>query len=91
MNKKIITNTIENTTFELYTNGNKNSYQTIKMTNTKTGKTLENKVIAPVDFFTVINAITYHERLCDVIDDCSDTWAAEVLEDMIHEIANDGE
>ena len=87
---KICENTIENITFELYTNQNKKSYQQIRMTNQKGEYTIRN-IIAPVDFYTITTAIMTKTKLEEVIQDFQDTWAANSLEDMIKEITTGDE
>ena len=82
---KICENTIENITFELYTNQNKKSYQQIRMTNQKGEYTIRN-IIAPVDFYTITTAIMTKTKITELIQDFQDTWAANSLEDMIKEI-----
>lgn len=87
---KICENTIENITFELYTNQNKKSYQQIRMTNQKGEYTVRN-IIAPVDFYTITTAIMTRTKLEEVIQDFQDTWAANPLEDMIKELNQTGD
>ena len=82
---KICENTIENITFELYTNQNKKSYQQIRMTNQKGEYTIRN-IIAPVDFYTITTAIMTKTKITELIQEFQDTWAANSLEDMIKEI-----
>ena len=86
---KICENTIEMVKIELYSNGDKNSYQVIKMTNVNTGESLERKSIAPVDFYTIATAIMSEEYLCEFINYVWTTWSSGVLEDMIEELCND--
>lgn len=86
MKTKVCENQIENLKIELFTNGNKNSYQTLKITNTKNGETTEQKAVAPVDFFIVLNSIIYNERLTDVITDTEDTWRATLISGMIEKV-----
>lgn len=83
---KICENTIENLTFEIYTNNNKRAYQTLTITDTKYGTQKTTNLIAPVDFFTITSAILCETQLCDFIDAVGDTWSAKMLEDMINEI-----
>lgn len=87
---KICENTIENITFELYTNQNKKSYQQIRMTNQKGEYTIRN-IIAPVDFYTITTAIMTKTKITELIQDFQDTWAANSLEDMIKEITTGDE
>ena len=87
---KICENTIENITFELYTNQNKKSYQQIRMTNQKGEYTVRN-IIAPVDFYTIATAIMTRTKITEVIQEFQDTWAANPLEDMIKEITHGDE
>ena len=87
---KICENTIENITFELYTNQNKKSYQQIRMTNQKGEYTIRN-IIAPVDFYTITTAIMTKTKITELIQEFQDTWAANPLEDMIKEITTGDE
>ena len=87
---KICENTIENITFELYTNQNKKSYQQIRMTNQKGEYTIRN-IIAPVDFYTITIAIMTKTKITELIQEFQDTWAANSLEDMIKEITTGDE
>lgn len=87
---KICENTIENITFELYTNQNKKSYQQIRMTNQKGEYTIRN-IIAPVDFYTITTAIMTKTKITELIQEFQDTWAANSLEDMIKEITTGDE
>ena len=87
---KICENTIENITFELYTNQNKKSYQQIRMTNQKGEYTVRN-IIAPVDFYTITTAIMTKTKITELIQEFQDTWAANPLEDMIKEITTGDE
>lgn len=87
---KICENTIENITFELYTNQNKKSYQQIRMTNQKGEYTVRN-IIAPVDFYTITTAIMTKTKITELIQEFQDTWAANSLEDMIKEITTGDE
>lgn len=89
--KKVCGRTIENLKFELYSNGEKDSYQKIVMTNTKTGLALERRVIAPVDYHTVLSGILFDNYLWEVNESFGSTWAAGALEEMLDEVANDGE
>ena len=86
----ICENTIENITFELYTNQNKKSYQQIRMTNQKGEYTIRN-IIAPVDFYTITTAIMTKTKITELIQEFQDTWAANSLEDMIKEITTGDE
>ena len=87
---KICENTIENITFELYTNQNKKSYQQIRMTNQKGEYTIRN-IIAPVDFYTITTAVMTKTKITELIQEFQDTWAANPLEDMIKEITTGDE
>ena len=81
-------NTIENISISLYVNNNKKSYQRISMLNEDTGERIQRDVIAPVDFHTVISTILYSTSLDEVITGFNDTWASNVLEEMINNIKN---
>lgn len=83
---KICENTIENLTFELFTNNHKRAYQTLRITDTEYGTQKTTNMIAPVDFYAIISAILCTDQLCDFIDAVSGTWSANMLEDMINEI-----
>ena len=85
---KICENTIENLTFEIYTNNNKRAYQTLTITDTKCSTKRTTNMIAPVDFYDIISAILCTDQLCDFIDAVSGTWSANMLEDMINEITD---
>ena len=84
MKKLILDQTVESVNFKLWTDNNKNSYQTVRVTNVKTDVEFERKIIAPVDFFTVISAITCNDNLADAVSDFADTWCGDVLEHMVN-------
>ncbi len=76
-NKIVCKNTVEGFTFRLYTNGNKKSYQRLEIE--YKGVTRPTNRIAPVDFFTIINAIVHRETIDEMINDFYDTWAGNYL------------
>ena len=89
-NTKICANTIENMTFELYTNNNKNCYQTLNITTP--GAKRGTNMIAPVDFFAIASAIMCSNDLTGFIDAVSGTWSSDIIENMINDLcdANNG-
>ena len=59
-NTLLCKNTIENMTFELYTNNNKKSYQ--KLVITLNGVKRSTNMIAPVDFFEIAKIFVWLEK-----------------------------
>lgn len=83
-NTLLCANTIENMTFELYTNNNKKCYQTLII---KTpGAERKTNMIAPVDFFEIASAIMCSNDLTGFIDAVNGTWSDELLETMINDL-----
>ncbi len=83
-NTLLCKNTIENMTFELFTNNNKKCYQTLTIS-TPGAKRTTNK-IAPVDFFDIASAILCSNDLDAFIDAVNGTWSDELLESMINDV-----
>lgn len=84
---QVCSNTIENISVCLYANNNKKSYQRISMINCA-GVRIQMDVISPADFYTVISTILYSTTLDDAIKGFNDTWASNILADMINNLKN---
>ena len=83
---KICNGTCEGVDFDLYSNGDENRYQTLKMTRRVPNGKSRVVMIAPVDFFTVSSAIMCEDMLCNMVDKFGDTWSAERFESALEEI-----
>ena len=83
---KFYEKTIQNLKFELFTNDNKKSWQKIVVSNVETGKSQYGFQIAPVDLFTVVNALNFQDTIDGVLSDFKDTWTFEVLEFIVKDV-----
>ena len=82
--KLVVKNEIEDLTVELYTNGDKRTYQTMKISNEGASKTTN--MIAPIDFYSFINGILYSESIKEFEASIQDTWASELVSSMIDDL-----
>ena len=82
MDSKIICkNEIENVTFELSSNDDKNQYQHLRVEHEKMNDIIP---IAPCDYFTTINAIMFSETLEEVKERFSRTWSEYAVNGYIN-------
>ena len=83
-NKIVCEKVVEGFTFR-----NKKSYQRLEIE--YKGVTRATNMIAPVDFFTIINAMVHSETIKEMINDFYDSWAGELLESMIENLYDEVE
>ena len=81
MDKIICKNKIENVNFKLMSNDNKKEYQQLFVEHEAMNDVI---LVAPCDYFTIINAIMFSETLEGVKERCSRTWAEYAVNSYIN-------
>ena len=83
MSKIICENEIENVTFKLSSNDDKEQYQQLFVENEEMNDVIQ---VAPCDYFTAVSAVMFSETLEEVKERFEGTWAEDNVNGYINYI-----